>query len=113
MKLDYSAFAGVAGLTGEPVSLAVKADAPWKDIRELLAHAKAHPGQVRVGNSGRGSFTHLVCRLLLEKKKINNALKRPNYEHCFLPWHLGARISTPAYLRCNSGKPQQAPTTRP
>jgi tripartite-type tricarboxylate transporter receptor subunit TctC len=61
MKLDYTAFAGVAALTGEPVSLAVKADAPWKDIRELLAHAKAHPGQVRVGNSGRGSFTHLFA----------------------------------------------------
>lgn len=61
MKLDYTAFAGVAALTSEPVSLAVKADAPWKDIRELLAHAKANPGQVRLGNSGRGSFTHLVA----------------------------------------------------
>jgi tripartite-type tricarboxylate transporter receptor subunit TctC len=61
MKLDYTAFAGVAALTGEPVSLAVKADAPWRDVRELLAYAKAHPGQVRVGNSGRGSFTHLVA----------------------------------------------------
>ena len=61
MKLDYNAFAGVATLTSEPVSLAVKADAPWKAIRELLAHAKAHPGQVRIGNSGRGSFTHLVA----------------------------------------------------
>jgi len=39
----------------------VKTDAPWKDVRELLAHAKAHPGAVRVGNSGRGSFTHLVA----------------------------------------------------
>jgi tripartite-type tricarboxylate transporter receptor subunit TctC len=61
MKLDYTAFAGVAQLTTEPVSLAVKTDAPWKDIRELLAHAKANPGQVRIGNSGRGSFTHLVA----------------------------------------------------
>jgi tripartite-type tricarboxylate transporter receptor subunit TctC len=61
MKFDYTAFSGVAALTSEPVSLAVKADAPWKDVRELLAHAKAHPGQVRLGNSGRGSFTHLVA----------------------------------------------------
>lgn len=61
MKLDYTAFAGVAALTSEPVSLAVKADAPWKDLRELLAHARAHPGEVRVGNSGRGSFTHLAA----------------------------------------------------
>jgi tripartite-type tricarboxylate transporter receptor subunit TctC len=61
MKLDYTAFAGIAALTSEPVSLAVKADAPWKDIRELIAHARAHPGQVRIGNSGRGSFTHLMA----------------------------------------------------
>jgi putative tricarboxylic transport membrane protein len=61
MKLDYTAFAGVAQLTTEPVSLAVKADAPWNDLREFLAHAKASPGQVRIGNSGRGSFTHLVA----------------------------------------------------
>jgi tripartite-type tricarboxylate transporter receptor subunit TctC len=61
MKFDYTAFAGVASLTSEPVSLAVKADAPWKDVRELLAHAKANPGHVRVGNSGRGSFTHLMA----------------------------------------------------
>jgi tripartite-type tricarboxylate transporter receptor subunit TctC len=61
MKFDYTAFAGIAALTSEPVSLAVRADAPWKDIRELIAHAKAHPGQVRIGNSGRGSFTHLVA----------------------------------------------------
>jgi tripartite-type tricarboxylate transporter receptor subunit TctC len=61
MKFDYTAFAGVAQLTTEPVSLAVKTDAPWKDMREFVAHAKANPGKVRVGNSGRGSFTHLVA----------------------------------------------------
>jgi putative tricarboxylic transport membrane protein len=61
MKLDYTAFAGVAALTSEPVSLAVRADAPWRDLREFLAHAKAHPGHVRIGNSGRGSFTHLAA----------------------------------------------------
>src|SRR2546428_8195728 len=70
MKLDYTAFAGVAALTSEPVSLAVKADAPWKDVRELLAHARANPGHVRLGNSGRGSFTHLVSRLLLDRNGV-------------------------------------------
>jgi tripartite-type tricarboxylate transporter receptor subunit TctC len=61
MKLDYTAFAGVAQLTTEPCSLAVKADAPWKDLREFVAHARANPGKVRIGNSGRGSFTHLMA----------------------------------------------------
>ena len=70
MKLDYTAFAGVAQLTSEPVSLAVKADAPWKDIREFLAHAKAQPGQVRIGNSGRGSFTHLMAVALENRSGV-------------------------------------------
>jgi tripartite-type tricarboxylate transporter receptor subunit TctC len=61
MKFDYTAFSGVAQLTTEPVSLAVKADAPWKDIDAFVAYAKEHPGKVRIGNSGRGSFTHLVA----------------------------------------------------
>jgi len=61
MKIDYTAFSGVAMITSEPVSIAVKADAPWKDVKAFIAHAKANPGQVRLGNSGRGSFTHLMA----------------------------------------------------
>jgi tripartite-type tricarboxylate transporter receptor subunit TctC len=61
MKIDHTAFAGVAQLTSEPVSLAVKADAPWRDVKEFIAHARARPGEVRIGNSGRGSFTHLMA----------------------------------------------------
>jgi tripartite-type tricarboxylate transporter receptor subunit TctC len=60
MNFDYTAFSGVAELTTEPISLAVKVDAPWKDIGEFLAHAKKNPGKIRIGNSGRGSFTHLT-----------------------------------------------------
>jgi tripartite-type tricarboxylate transporter receptor subunit TctC len=70
MKLDYTAFAGVAALTGEPVSLAVKADAPWKDLRAFLDQARANPGQVRVGNSGRGSFTHLTAVALENRARV-------------------------------------------
>jgi tripartite-type tricarboxylate transporter receptor subunit TctC len=70
MKLDYRDFVGIAQITSEPVSLAVKADAPWKDLRELLAHARTSPGRVRLGNSGRGSFTHLVAVALENRAGI-------------------------------------------
>ncbi len=70
MKFDYTAFAGIAQLTVEPVSLAVKAEAPWKDIGELIAHARANPGKVRIGNSGRGSFTHLAAVALENKADV-------------------------------------------
>jgi tripartite-type tricarboxylate transporter receptor subunit TctC len=60
MNFDYTTFHGVCEVTTEPVSLAVKVDAPWKTVGEFVAHAKQNPGKVRVGNSGRGSFTHLT-----------------------------------------------------
>ena len=38
---------------------AVKADAPWKTMKEMIDYAKANPGKLRVGVSGVGSTTHL------------------------------------------------------
>jgi tripartite-type tricarboxylate transporter receptor subunit TctC len=70
MNFDYTAFSGVAQLTTEPVSLGVKADAPWKTIGEFIAHAKQNPGKMRVGNSGRGSFTHLTGVALENKTGV-------------------------------------------
>jgi len=70
MKIDHTAFAGIAQLTSEPVSIAVKADAPWKDIKALLAHARARPGEVRIGNSGRGSFTHLMAVAIADRAGV-------------------------------------------
>jgi tripartite-type tricarboxylate transporter receptor subunit TctC len=37
----------------------VKADAPWKSLKEMMDYAKANPEKVRIGNSGAGSHTHL------------------------------------------------------
>jgi tripartite-type tricarboxylate transporter receptor subunit TctC len=70
MNFDYMAFRGVAQLTTEPVSLAVKMDSPWKDIGALVDHARKNPGKLRVGNSGRGSFTHLTAVALENKTDI-------------------------------------------
>lgn len=58
---DYSAFRGVAGLTEEASAIAVKADAPWKNLEEFVAYAKANPGKATVANSGVGSFNHLTA----------------------------------------------------
>ncbi len=60
MDFDYRTFRGIAMVVKEPVSIAVKADAPWKTLDELFAYAKEHPGEIKIGNSGVGSFTHLT-----------------------------------------------------
>jgi tripartite-type tricarboxylate transporter receptor subunit TctC len=70
MNFDYTTFRGVAQLTTEPVSLAVKMDSPWKDIGALVDYARKNPGKVRVGNSGRGSFTNLTAVALENKTDV-------------------------------------------
>src|SRR5262245_25528226 len=60
LPFDYKNFEHVARVTVENPALAVKADAPWKNLKELIEYAKANPDKVRVGNSGQGSQTHIA-----------------------------------------------------
>jgi tripartite-type tricarboxylate transporter receptor subunit TctC len=60
LPFDYKNFEHVARVTVENPALAVKADAPWKTLKELVEFAKANPDKVRVGNSGQGSQTHIA-----------------------------------------------------
>src|SRR5262245_15882248 len=60
LPFDFKNFEHVARVTVENPALAVKADAPWKSLKELVEYAKANPEKVRVGNSGQGSQTHIA-----------------------------------------------------
>jgi tripartite-type tricarboxylate transporter receptor subunit TctC len=60
LPLAYDNFTPVARVSVETPALAVKADAPWKNLKEMMDYAKANPEKVRVGNSGAGSHTHLA-----------------------------------------------------
>ena len=60
LPFDYKNFEHVARVTIENPALAVKADSPWKTLKELVEYAKANPEKVRVGNSGQGSQTHIA-----------------------------------------------------
>ncbi len=66
IDFDYRAFEAVCLISTETPTLAVKKDAPWKDLRELIEHAKKNPGKVRIGNSGFGSATHIAAEALEE-----------------------------------------------
>jgi tripartite-type tricarboxylate transporter receptor subunit TctC len=47
-------------ITGFTMGLVVRADAPWRTLDELLAHARANPGKLNYGTLGTGSTQHLV-----------------------------------------------------
>jgi tripartite-type tricarboxylate transporter receptor subunit TctC len=42
-------YAAIAVVNIDPMAVAVKADAPWKTLKELVAHGAANPGKLRVG----------------------------------------------------------------
>src|SRR6516162_4421758 len=51
LPFDYKAFDAVARVSVETPVIAVRGDAPWKTLQELIDYAKANPGKLRIGNS--------------------------------------------------------------
>jgi tripartite-type tricarboxylate transporter receptor subunit TctC len=64
LQFDYKEFEPVARVSVEIPALAVRADAPWKTLKEFVEYAKTNPGKVRIGNSGTGSHTHFAASAL-------------------------------------------------
>ncbi|HLH97297.1 MAG TPA: tripartite tricarboxylate transporter substrate binding protein [Xanthobacteraceae bacterium] len=60
LQLDYRSFTPVAQVLVESPVVAVRGDARWHTLAELIADAKARPEAITVGNSGVGSHTHIT-----------------------------------------------------
>ena len=52
LALDYESFAPVAQVLVEQPVVAVRGDAKWRTLGELMADGKARPEGIAVGNSG-------------------------------------------------------------
>jgi len=64
LAFDYTAFDPVARVLVESVVLAVRTDAKWKTLQDLVADAKSRPKVISMGHSGAGSHTHLSLAAL-------------------------------------------------
>jgi len=64
---DFSALGLIADL---PVAVAAHPSLPVKNVRELIALAKARPGQLNFSSSGPGTVGHLTGELLNATAKI-------------------------------------------
>jgi len=63
-KLPYDSrkdFIDIAPLTKQPYVLVVGPSAGLKSVSELIAAAKAKPGQIKFGSAGMGSGTHFAA----------------------------------------------------
>lgn len=60
----------VSTLVSLPQILVVPANSPLTTLPDLLAYAKANPGKLNVGSSGKGSGQHMAAQLLLNLAKV-------------------------------------------
>jgi len=73
-KLPYhpqTSFTPVALVARVPNLLVVPANAPWKDLGDLLAYARAHPGKLTYASAGNGSAAHVTFEYLKLKTKVD------------------------------------------
>lgn len=57
-------FTYIINVTAYTHGITVAKDAPWKDVKELLAYAKANPGKVSYGTVGKGSTANIAMERL-------------------------------------------------
>ncbi len=50
--------------------LAVRADAPWKTLEDVIAYARKNPGKFTYANAGVGSTQHLIMEMIAIKEGI-------------------------------------------
>ncbi len=73
-KLPYDAFRDftpIANLIGGPTVLMVHPSVPARTLKELIALAKARPGQLTYGSTGPGQMSHLSGELLKRQAGID------------------------------------------
>ncbi len=64
-------FRAVTLIGGIHSALSARADAPFNNVREMIAYAKANPGKLNYGLSAVGSLGHLTIEMLKRQEKID------------------------------------------
>jgi tripartite-type tricarboxylate transporter receptor subunit TctC len=72
VPFDYTAFAPIARVSTEIPALAVNSSTGWKNLADLAAGLKSMDGKLKVGISGKGSFTHLTSAALFDAMGVSD-----------------------------------------
>lgn len=61
VPFGYDAFEHVCRVGYTSMPIAVRSDAPYQTVQEVVDFIKKNPGQMKIGNAGTGSGTHLTA----------------------------------------------------
>jgi len=64
LPFDTQNLVAITKVANAPQLLVANPGAPFKNLKELLAYAKANPGKVTIGTAGAGQISHLAAELL-------------------------------------------------
>jgi len=66
-------FTPIALVNSDPAGVNVRADSPYKSVRDLLAAVKANPGKFKASGTGQGGIWHLALAGMLKDQGIDPA----------------------------------------
>jgi len=74
-QLKHTDYTPIGLVNADPAAINVRADSPYKSVKELLAAIKANPGKMKASGTGQGGIWHLAIAGLLKEQGIDpNAL---------------------------------------
>lgn len=72
-ELKGDSYTPIGLVNADPAGVQVRADAPYKNVQDLLAAVKANPGKFKASGTGQGGIWHLALAGLLRDQKIDPA----------------------------------------
>jgi len=73
--LKHTDYTPIGLVNADPAGVNVRADAPYKSVKDLLNAIKANPGKMKASGTGQGGIWHLAIAGLLKDQGIDpNAL---------------------------------------
>jgi tripartite-type tricarboxylate transporter receptor subunit TctC len=67
---SYDALRPLARFTADPTVLAVRADAPWKTVKDFVEDARKRPGAINFGSSGNYGTMHVPMEILKQVANV-------------------------------------------
>src|SRR6516165_11230830 len=80
----------VASVARTPLVMTVILSFPAKTVPEFIAYAKAHPGEINIATSGKGSSVHLAGELFMTATGVK--LTPVHYRASYVPDMLAGRV---------------------
>jgi tripartite-type tricarboxylate transporter receptor subunit TctC len=74
IPFDHTAFTPIARISTEIPALAVNSSTGWSSLADMTAAANANGGKLKVGISGKGSFTHLTSAAIFDAMGISDKI---------------------------------------